>query len=210
VGNTGEQGQAVKTKSKRQKKNVHHIHVYIRNVRGFGTSVEELRHEIRTRAEKGEQAMQVIVILEAMHGKNYTETEPTFRGYTLLDQQPAEKEDNKAGRGSGGMLTFLKDDTNTPVQILKKYHTMKECIPICITGKIPGTQNKGTVILAYYIKPERRTRDSEAIYSKMTEMIIELRKKYYVILAGDGNAKLGEWWGTRETNPTKQAEGSQG
>jgi hypothetical protein len=112
-GNTGEQGQAVKTKSKRQKKNVQHIHVYIRNVRGFGTSVKELRHEIRTRAEKGEQAMQVIVILEAMHGKNYTETKPTFRGYTLLDQQPAEKEDNKAGRGSGGMLTFLKDDTGT-------------------------------------------------------------------------------------------------
>ena len=27
--------------------------------------------------------------------------------------------------------------------------------------------------------------------SKMTEMVIELRKEYYVILAGDGNAKLG-------------------
>jgi hypothetical protein len=182
----------VKTKGKRQKRHVQHIHVYISNVRGFGTSVKELRHEIRTRAERGEPAMQVIVIQEAMHGKNYTETKPTFRGHTLLDQQPAEKEDNKAGRGSGGMLTFLKDDTSTTVQILKKYHTMKECIPICITGKIPGTRNKGTVILAYYIKPETRTRDSEAIYSKMTEMIIELRNKYYVILAEDKTREYNE------------------
>jgi hypothetical protein len=97
-----------------------------------------LRQENEERKEKGEAQINVIIILEAMHGKDYIKRKPTFEGYTLLDQQPAEKEDNKQGRGSGGTLTFLRNETGTPVQILKEYHTLKECIPLCITGKIPG------------------------------------------------------------------------
>ena len=44
---------------------------------------------------------------------------------------------------------------------------MKEYIPICITGKITGTNKKGTVIIAYYIKPERVAGEHEEIYTKM-------------------------------------------
>jgi hypothetical protein len=84
-----------------------------------------------------------MVILEAMHGKDYIERKPTFEGYTLLDQQPAEKEDNKQGRGSGGTLTFLRNDTGTPVQILKEYHSLKECLPLCITEKYQARTRKG-------------------------------------------------------------------
>jgi hypothetical protein len=74
------------------------IRVLIRNVRGFGTSKEALKQENKERKEKGEAAIDVMVILEAMHGKDYIEHKPTFEGYTLLDQQPAEKEDNRQGR----------------------------------------------------------------------------------------------------------------
>jgi hypothetical protein len=104
-----------------------------------------LKQENKEIKEKGEAALHVMIILEAMHGKDYIEHKPTFEGYTLLDQQPAEKEENKQGRGSGGTLTFLRNETETPVQILKEYHNLKECIPLCITGKIPGTNKKGTV-----------------------------------------------------------------
>jgi hypothetical protein len=137
--------------------------------------------------------MHIMVFLETMHYKDYSEQKgPTFEGYTLLDQQTATKENANRGRGSGGMLTFLRDDAATPLQVLKKYHTTPECIPIVITGKIKGSDKKGTLLLAHNIKPEDTKETYDQIIKDMTKIIRKLRKDYYMILAGDGNAKLGD------------------
>jgi hypothetical protein len=61
-------------------------------------------------------------------------------------------------------------------------------------------------VLAYYIKPEKRDGENEQIYEKMTEIIQKLKQKYYVILAGDGNAKLGELVGDTRNRPNQAGE----
>jgi hypothetical protein len=145
-----------------------------------------------------------MIFLETMHYKNYEENKgATFEGYTLLDQQTATKEKETRGRGSGGMLTFLYDETKTPIQVLKSYHHMPECIPIVITGKIKGTKKKGALLMAYYIKPEDKAGTYETIIEEMTKMIHTLSDKYHVILAGDGNAKLGDLVGDTRNKMNK-------
>jgi hypothetical protein len=82
---------------------------------------------------------------------------------------------------------------------------MPECIPIVITGKIKGSEKKGTLLLAYYIKPEDTKETYNQIIKDMTKIIKTLRKDYYIILAGDGNAKLGDIVG--DTKNRKNAAG---
>jgi hypothetical protein len=45
-------------------------------------------------------------------------------------------------------------------------------------------------VLAYYIKPEKKDGENEQIYKKMTEIIQELKQKYYVILSWRRKRKI--------------------
>ena len=132
------------------------IITYIRNIRGFQTSVEDIAHDLEQMKTNNEPRPHIIGLTETMHYNDFIENEITFEGYTLLHQQTADKELEFSGRAKGGMLVFKRNDAEVPIQIQRKYHTIRDCLPIAITETRKKQQKKGTMLLMYYLRPEKK------------------------------------------------------